>query len=279
VPVLSAKRPKLERKITMTALSSKFLFVFAFLFLSCDVLNSVSSSLPGVGNVPLTESEIVQGLKEALNIGLDNSVTSASSLDGYLKNQAIKILLPDDVKNLQSKINGNSVTSAAYKTYIRKFNGGKDLFTELITSMNRGAERAAKKAGPIFLDAVKSMSIQDARGILNGGNTAATDYFYKSTNTKLFNAFNPEVKSALNNTGASKVYKTTYDFLNYDPAGLGLTTVGKILDVSIAPSLDQYATNKAINGLFHLVGEEEKEIRANPFDYGKKIIERVFGSN
>jgi len=263
----------------MKYVSTKIFLTFGLLFISCNVLNKVCSSLPVTSNIPLTESEIVQGLKEALNVGLNNSVTSASSLDGYLKNQAIKILLPDDVKNLQSKINGNSVTSAAYKTYIKKFNGGEDLFSELITSMNRGAEKAASKAGPIFLDAIKSMTIQDARGILNGGNTAATDYFYKSTNTKLFNAFNPEVKSALNSTGANKIYKTTYDFLSYDPAGLGLTTVGKILDVSIEPSLDGYATNKAIGGLFHLVGEEEKDIRANPSAYGKKIIERVFGSN
>lgn len=261
----------------MRSASTKVFFLFSLSFLSCDVLNTVTSSLPS-GTIPLTESEIVEGLKEALNIGLDNSVTSASSLDGYLKNQAIKILLPEDVKNLQSKINGNSVTSAAYKTYIRKFNGGKDLFNELITSMNKGAEKAASKAGPIFLNAVKSMSIQDARGILNGGNTAATDYFYQATNTQLFNAFNPEVKNALNSTGANKIYKTTYDFLNYDPSGLGLTTVGNILNVSIEPSLDQYATNKAIGGLFYLVGEEEKEIRANPNDYGKRIIERVFGS-
>ncbi len=70
----------------------------------------------------------------------------------------------------------------------------------------------------------------------------------------------------------------TYDFLSYDPAGLGLTTVGKILNVSIEPSLDQYATNKAIDGLFHLVGQEEKQIRSNPYNYGKKILERVFGS-
>ena len=87
------------------------------------------------------------------------------------------------------------------------------------------------------------------------------------------------LKNALDNTGANKIYKRTYDFLSYDPAGLGITTVGKLLDVSIAPSLDEYATTKAIDGLFYLVGEEETKIRDNPFDYGKKIIERVFGTN
>ena len=245
---------------------------------SCDVLQSVAS-LPGTTNVPLTESEIVQGLKEALNIGLNSSVTSASSLDGYLKNEAIKIILPQDIVNLKNKIDNSSVASAAYRTYVKRFNGGTDLFNELLTSMNRGAEQAASKAGPIFLGAVKSMSINDARGILNGGDKAATQYFQKTTSSELFNAFNPEVKNALDNTGANNVYKKTYDFLSYDPAGLGITTVGKLLDVSIAPSLDEYATNKAIDGLFYLVGQEETKIRANPFDYGRRIIERVFGSN
>ncbi len=247
-----------------------------FVVSSCEVLNQVSSSLPS--SVPLTESEIIQGLKEALNVGTDKSVSKASSVNGYLKNQTIKILLPQDVQDLKSKIDGNSVASAAYKTYIKKFNGGSDLFDELITSMNRGAETAAKKASPIFLNAIKSMTINDARGILNGGNTSATNYFYDKTNQQLFNAFQPEVKNALSNTGASKVYKTTYDFLTYDPTGLGLTSVGKLLNVSIEPSMDEYATNKAIDGLFHLVGQEEQQIRANPYNYGKKILERVFGS-
>lgn len=254
-----------------------FVYSVVLLFTSCDVLQSVAS-LPGTGSLPLTESEIIQGLKEALNTGLSSSVKQASATNGYLRNEAIKILLPQDVLNLKNKIEGNSVASAAYNTYVRRFNGGTDLFNELLTSMNRGAEKAASKAGPIFLGAVKSMNINDARGILNGGNTAATQYFERTTSTQLFNAFNPEVKNALDNTGASKVYQKTYDFLSYDPAGLGLTTVGKLLDVSIEPSLDQYATSKAIDGLFHLVGQEETKIRANPYNYGKQILERVFGN-
>lgn len=248
-----------------------------FLVSSCDVLQSVVS-LPGTATLPLTESEIIQGLKEALSTGLNSSVKQASATNGYLKNEAIKILLPQDVLNLKNKIEGNSIASAAYSTYVRRYNGGTDLFSELLSSMNAGAEKAATKAGPIFIGAVKSMNISDAKGILNGGNKAATQYFERTTSSQLFSAFNPEVKSALDNTGASKVYKKTYDFLSYDPGGLGLTTVGKLLDVSIDPSLDQYATNKAINGLFHLVGEEETKIRANPYNYGKKILERVFGN-
>ncbi|MEM6644275.1 MAG: DUF4197 domain-containing protein [Bacteroidota bacterium] len=259
-------------------LRSTVIFAILGICSSCEILNQVAS-LPSSGSLPLTESEIISGLKEALNVGLDNSVDKASLAGGYLKNEAIKILLPKDVLDLKEKIEGNSIASAAYNTYVNRFNGGSDLFNELLKSMNRGAENAAKKAGPIFLGAVKTMSFNDAKGILNGGDKAATQYFERTTSSQLFSAFNPEMKSALQNTGASKVYEKTYDFLNYDPAGLGITTVGKILDVSIAPSLDQYATTKAIDGLFYLVGEEETKIRANPYDYGKRILERVFGKN
>lgn len=241
---------------------------------SCELFDDVTSVLP------LSESEIVQGLKEALTIGLDASVTNASSVDGYLKNEVIKILLPQEVQDFQSRINNNAVVSTAYGVYISQFNGGVDLFGELATAMNRGAESAAKKAGPIFLDAITSMSFSDARGILDGNETAATDFFYASTNQALFTAFQPEVKTALDQTGANEVYALTYDFLvlDLDPTGFNPTTVGEVLNTSLDPTLDEYATNKAIDGLFYLVGEEEKKIREDPFAWGSAIIERVFGS-
>ena len=261
---------------------SFFLLIFSLSF-SCEVLNNMSTisdgiDLSSIGKIPLSESEIMKGLKEALTIGLDKSVKKTSVKDGFLKNQAIKILLPNDVLALKEKIDNNTIASTAYKAYIKKFNGGTDLFQELLTAMNRGAEKAAIKAKPIFVNAVKSMSFKDARSILNGNNTSATDYFYKTTNKELFNAFQPEIKKSLNSTNASKVYKKTYDFLNYNPGKLGLTTIGKMLDITLAPSLDEYVTDKSIYGLFFLVGEEEKKIRSNPYGYANKIIERVFGS-
>lgn len=241
--------------------------------ISCELFEDVTSNV-------LTEGEIIQGLKEALNIGLDNSVISASAVDGYLKNEAIKILLPQEVTDFQTKINNNTLASAAYGVYKNQFNQGVDLFEELAVSMNRGAENAADKAKPIFLNAITSMSFNDARGILDGNETAATEYFYATTNVALFNAFQPDVKAALDQTGANEVYKLAYDFLSYDvdPTGFNPTTVGDLLNASIEPTLDAYATNKAIDGLFYLVGEEEKKIRANPFAWGSAIIEKVFGS-
>ncbi|WP_462251543.1 DUF4197 domain-containing protein [Ekhidna sp.] len=256
------------------------LFGISTVLVSCEFFEDATN--------PLTESEIIQGLKEALSIGLDNSVTSASGVDGYLQNEVIKILLPDEVKDLQNKIETESIAgvvplSVIYDAYIAVENDGNDLFEELITAMNRGAENAADKALPIFGDAITTMSIDDARGILDGNNTAATDYFYNETNTELFEAFNPDVKTALDGTGAIEIYTDVVGFLNYeyDPTGLGLTSVSPsdVLDVNLPANIDEYATNKAIDGLFHLVGEEEQKIRADPFAWGSSIIERVFGGN
>ncbi|MEP0987702.1 DUF4197 domain-containing protein [Ekhidna sp.] len=248
---------------------------------SCDLLDDA------VGTLPLTEAEIIQGLKEALSIGLNTSVDNASDQGGYLQNEVIKILLPDEVKDLQSKIQTESIggivpLSDVYEAYIALENEGNDLFEELTTAMNRGAENAADKALPIFGNAITNMSFDDARGILDGNNTAATDYFYDETNVALFNAFNPDVKSALDGTGAIQIYTDVVGFLNfeYDPTGLGLSTVSPndVLNINLPNSIDEYATNKAIDGLFHLVGEEEKKIRDDPFAWGSAIIERVFGS-
>ncbi|WP_421764577.1 DUF4197 domain-containing protein [Ekhidna sp.] len=248
---------------------------------SCDLLDDA------VGTLPLTEAEIIQGLKEALSIGLNTSVDNASDQGGYLQNEIIKILLPDEVKDLQSKIQTESIggivpLSVVYDAYIALENNGNDLFDELTTAMNRGAENAADKALPIFGNAITNMSFDDARGILDGNNTAATDYFYDETNVALFNAFNPDVKTALDGTGAIQIYTDVVGFLNfeYDPTGLGLSTVSPndVLNINLPNSIDEYATNKAIDGLFHLVGEEEKKIRDDPFAWGSAIIERVFGS-
>ncbi|SNT06965.1 Protein of unknown function [Ekhidna lutea] len=250
------------------------------IFVSCELFEDA--------NNPLTEGEVVQGLKEALDIGLSNSVTSASSVDGYLKNEIIKILLPSEVADLQAKIETESIggivpLSVVYDAYVEIENDGNDLFEELITAMNKGAENAASKALPIFGNAIVTMSITDAFDILNGHETAATDYFFQNTSQQLFTAFNPDVKSALDATGANQIYTTTAEFLNYeyDPTGLGLSTVSPsdVLNVELPNSIDEYATTKAIDGLFFLIGEEEKKIREDPFAWGSAIIERVFGSN
>ncbi|MFK7952036.1 MAG: DUF4197 domain-containing protein [Ekhidna sp.] len=258
------------------------IFVFASalctmsLFVSCELLDEAVA--PG-----LTEGEVIEGLKEALGVGLDNSVLSASSVDGYLKNEVIRILLPEEVVELQNKIQTETVAGiplqTLYTAYIAVENDGNDLFEDLAMAMNRGAERAADKAVPIFGSAITNMSISDGFDILNGNETAATSFFYESTNQALFEAFNPDVKSALDATGANQLFTKTAEFLNYDYNVLiGTISPSDVLEINLPNSIDEYATGKAIDGLFHLVGEEEKKIRDNPFAWGSAIIEKVFGS-
>ena len=236
-------------------------------------------------NGNLTNEEVVEGLKTALDVGLDTSVSSASSVDGYLKNEVIKILLPEEVKELQNKINNESVAGIPlkiiYDVYVAANNNGNDLFDELVTAMNKGAENAADKALPIFGDALTNMSIQDGFDILNGGDRAATEYFETETRTGLITAFSPDVTEALDGTGAIELYSGIASIINYEYTAVGgLVTVspGQVLNIQLPSSIEEYATGKAVDGLFHLVGEEEKKIRDDPFAWGSRIIERVFGS-
>ncbi|MBL6445512.1 DUF4197 domain-containing protein [Fulvivirga sp. 29W222] len=254
-----------------------FIFSSFFFFFSCEDLEN-----------GLTNGEIVAGLKEALNVGLDNSVTNASSVDGYLKNEIIKILLPPEVKSLQNTIKTGSInlgiTSVSYQSILNTYvavnpNINSDPFEELIVAMNRGAEKAADKALPIFGDAIVSMSFNDALGILQGADTSATHYFYTKTNQALFTAFQPDVKSALDQTEANAIYTSIVGFLNYEyNAGLTTVKVSDFINASLPESIDGYATEKAIDGLFYLIGNEETKIRQDPYAWGSNIIEKVFGS-
>lgn len=237
----------------------------------------------------LNDGEIVEGLKAALDLGLNTSVKTASGEDGYLKNEVIKILLPPEVKALQSEIETGSVnlgiTSVSYSKILDAYiaidsNIDKNPFEELLTAMNRGAEKAADKALPIFTNSLTSMSITDALGILQGNETAATDFFYNDTNEALITAFQPDVKNALDQTKANAIYQSLTGFLNYEYS-VGITTVkvSDFINNQLPETLDEYATRKATDGLFHLVGEEEKKIRANPLDWASDIIAKVFGSS
>ncbi|SMD31883.1 Protein of unknown function [Reichenbachiella faecimaris] len=247
-------------------------------------------------NLGLSNEEIVAGLKEALNIGLDKSVTSASTVNGYLKNEAIMLILPQEVKSLQQEINAGSVSllngavKVSYKKMLDTYvsvnpNLNSDPFDELVIAMNRGAEQAAKKAVPIFGEAISTMSFSDALGILKGGEQSATDYFYTKTKANLQSAFRPEIKQALNNTHATEIYGSVADFVNYEYEvnylinSYTIKTRDYLKSEKLPATLDGYATDKAIDGLFYLIGNEEKKIRANPMDYTSAIIKKVFSSD
>ncbi|MEO9966996.1 MAG: DUF4197 domain-containing protein [Reichenbachiella sp.] len=275
----------------MNTIKKATILLLVFVAVGCAELKSIIDQ-----NLGLSNDEIVAGLKEALDVGLDKSVTSASAVNGYLKNEAIKLLLPKEVKALKKEINNGSVTllsgavnvpySKILDTYVSLDpNLDEDPFNELVVAMNRGAEKAAKKAVPIFGSAIRNMSFSDALGILQGGNQSATDYFYSKTKTDLEGAFRPEIKQALSQTKATDIYGSVAKFVNYEYEVNYLINTYTI-DVSdhlktneFPATLDGYATEKAIDGLFYLIGKEEQKIRASPMDYASAIIRKVFSSD
>jgi len=218
-----------------------------------DVLKGVQS--PGSadtagGRNALDQKTTISGLKEALSIGTRNAVGSVSKMDGYFGNELIKILLPEKLQKVADVIG-----KLGYQQQV----------DQLVLAMNRAAETAAPKAVPLFTQAIKEMSFDDARRILQGGETAATDFFKGKTSKKLYDQFKPVVTSSMNKVGVAKAYKdmvTPYQSLPFASKE--------------SMDLDHYVTNKALDGLFTMVGEEEKKIRTNPAARVTDLLKRVF---
>ncbi len=201
---------------------------------------------------PLTTAEVTNGLKEALIKGISNGSDIVSQLDGYFKNPEIKIPFPPDVKKVETRL---------------RQMGLSDEVDKFIMTLNRGAEDAAKEAKPIFISAIKSMTIQDAWGILKGENDAATQYLKRTTSAQLKAKFKPVIQNSLNKVNATKYY------------GDIVTTYNKIpLVEKVNPELDDYATDKAIEGLFVMIAKEEKNIRQDPMARTTDLLKKVFGS-
>jgi hypothetical protein len=200
----------------------------------------------------LSDARIGSGLQEALKIGTENAVAQTGAVDGFLMNRAIKILMP---KPLQ-----------AIETPLRYVGYGPQL-DEFIVGMNRAAEKAAPFAKEIFWDAIGQMTFDDARKILNGHDTAATDYFKAKSAKKLQAAFLPTVKEVMNQVGVHRQYNEL---------------MAKYRDVPFARSVtfdvDQYVTEKATDGIFYVVAQEEKKIRTHPAARATDLLKEVFGS-
>lgn len=201
---------------------------------------------------PLTTAEVAEGLKEALVKGVSTGSDLVSKVDGYFKNPEIKIPFPPDVKRVEDRL--------------RQIGLG-DQVDKFILTLNRGAEDAAKEAKPIFIAAIRSMSIEDAWGILRGDDDAATQYLKRTTSAQLKEKFMPVIHNSLEKTNATKYYG---DIVN---------TYNKIPFVDkVNPDLDDYATQKAIDGLFVMIAKEEKDIRKDPLARTTELLKRVFGS-
>ncbi|MGB1102551.1 MAG: DUF4197 domain-containing protein [Crocinitomicaceae bacterium] len=232
-----------------------------FLFTQCDVLEGVANEVVntgGNGGTPapsLTNEEVIQGLKEALTVGIRNGASKASVTDGFFKNPAIKLPFPPDAIALKDK---------AIEWGLQ----GK--VDEIELTLNRAAEEASKKAAPIFVDAITNMSISDGFAILNGSDSAATMYLMDKTTLPLTNAFKPVVKDAIETVKLTSYWNpvaTKYN--NWAPL------FGK---EKVNADLDAYVTDRGISGLFFLVKEEEKKIRLNPAARVSDILKKVFGS-
>jgi hypothetical protein len=235
-------------------------FACALITYSCNVLSQIPK-LPKVNdnlliNKPLTNEltndEVISGLKEALSVGIKNSVNLTSATDGFLKNSEIKLPFPPDAIKVKEK-----AMALGLSGQVEKFE----------TTLNRAAEEATKEAIPIFVDAIKNMSVQDGFAILKGGNGAATTFLKNRTSAILDSTFAPIVKNA-----TSKVKLTEY----WNPliTKYNALTLGEKLN----PDLDAYIRQKAIDGLFIMVAKEEDKIRLDPAARVTDILIKVFGS-
>ncbi len=204
-------------------------------------------------NSTITNSEMVTALKDALTQGINKGADKVSVTDGFFKNTAIKILMPEEAKTVESKL--------------RQLGMGS-IVDNAILSMNRAAEQAAKDSKPIFVSAIKNMTITDAVSILKGPDNAATSYLRTNTSTQLTEKFTPVIKKALENTQATKYW--TNVFTNYN----------KIPGVQkVNPDLTKYVTQKALDGLFKMIADEELAIRKDPIARTSDILKKVFGMN
>lgn len=236
----------------------KKIFVLYFFILgSCtsaqinQTLGDVNKTLGG-GSTPLTTAEVAQGLKEALIKGISTGSDLASQLDGYFKNPEIKIPFPPEVKKVEDRL--------------RQLGLGNEV-DRFVMTLNRGAEDAAKEAKPIFIEAIRSMTIQDAWAILKGEQDAATQYLKRTTSGLLKEKFKPVIQNSLNEVNATRYYGDIVSRYNQIP-----------FVTKVNPDLDDYATDKAIEGLFTMIAKEEKNIRANPVARTTEILKKVFGA-
>jgi len=229
-----------------------FLFVIASLGLSsCEVLNQLPNSTGGIGG--LSQAEAAQGIKAALDQGIGKSVLQLNRVDGFFKDAIYKVLLPPDAQKLVNTFRSLGLGS---------------LVDKAVLQINRGAEDAVGYAKPIFIDAIKSMTLQDAIGLVKNGDTSGTHFFRVKTTDKLLAAFQPVIQSSLQKVDATKYYGDLVSRYNNFP-----TTIKKI-----NPDLAGYVTDRATTALFDLIAKEEVNIRTNFAARTSDILKKVFGT-
>lgn len=237
-------------------MKKKIILSVLFVFLSCQLsqasfLDALKDTLDAAGVSKTGDGKIDLGLKEALNVGVKNSIKYLGKNNGYFGNQAVKILLPEEVRQAESVLRGVG------------FGPQLDEFT---LSMNRAAEKAAPLAADIFANAIADMSFDDANKILRGGNTAATNYLKGKTYDKLLKLFEPTVRKTM------AEYKVTQQYDEIAGKVQKLPLVGQAINLDV----NQYVSSRALDGLFHVIAQEEANIRTNPKARVTSLLKEVF---
>ena len=222
--------------------------IFAFSLFGCAELQQIANQYPGLGT--MGNAEIASGLKEALNNGITKEVTKLTAMDGFYKNQAVKILLPTELQKVDKGLRDIGLGSLA---------------DEGIKLLNRAAEDAVKEATPIFIDAVRNMTFTDAKNILLGTNNSATMFLQSSTTQALYGKFNPVIQKSLSKVGADAAWKNIITKYNAIP-----------LTADVNPDLNDYVTQKALEGVFKMIAVEEKDIRTNLNARTSDLLRKVF---
>ena len=226
--------------------------IFALLLLisvtSCAELQQVVNQLPQGGTV--SELDIANGLRQALDLGIDKQVSKLTQKDGFYKNELVKILLPEELQKVDKALRDIGLDNLA---------------DEGIKALNRAAEDAVSEATPIFVNAVKGITFNDAKNILLGNDTAATDYLESRTKTELYNKFNPVIKNSFDKVGADQIWANLITKYNTIP-----------FTNNVNPDLTDYVTNEALKGVYTMIAVEEGEIRNKVSSRGTELLKKVF---
>lgn len=225
-----------------------FLFCSVFVLVSCAELQQVVSSLPS--QAIMDPNLIANGLRQALDLGIDKQVSKLTQQDGFYKNQMVKILLPAELQKVDRTLRDLGLSSLA---------------DEGLKILNRAAEDAVKESTPIFVAAVKEITFSDAKNILLGADNAATSYLEQRTNKALYSKFNPVIKNSFSKVGADQVWTNVINRYNAVP-----------FVTKVNPDLTDYVTSQALSGVYKMISVEEKEIRQNISSRTTPLLRQVF---
>ncbi|MDF4202344.1 DUF4197 domain-containing protein [Maribacter sp. SA7] len=226
------------------------LAICILVIVSCAELQQVVNQLPTSTESVLSNETIANGLKEALDLGIEKQVSKLTATDGFYKNELVKILLPEDLQKVDKTLRDIGLGSLA---------------DEGLKVLNRAAEDAVSEATPIFVNAVKEMSFADAKNILLGSNDAATTYLETKTNTELYSKFNPVISESFKKVGADKIWSSIITKYNSIP-----------LTNNVNPDLTDYVTEEALSGVYKMIAVEEEEIRTKYSSRTTDVLKKVF---